>query len=359
MRYAVIMAGGAGTRLWPLSRRGMPKQLLPLLGDKSLLRISFDRIRTCVPVENIFVCTGAAYAAEVQAELPELLPERLLGEPVGRDSLNAVAWPAAVIHDEDPDAIIATVTADHVIEPVVKFAEAMNTAFAVAEQHPDALVTFGVVPDHPAVGFGYLKQGKALPGFDVGVCEVAEFKEKPDAVTAEEYLASGQFWWNSGMFVWRADTLLAQLEQLLPDTHAAVLRLAQKPDLINDIYPTLEKTSVDYGVMEPVSRGQGTAKVVGVSLDIDWADVGSFAALAGQLEADASGVIAQGDTVQVESSDSLLINRAEGRALAVMGVSDLVIVQTDDITLVCPKEYSDRVKELVAAVAEQHGERYA
>ncbi len=359
MRYAVIMAGGAGTRLWPLSRRGMPKQLLPLLGDKSLLRISFDRIRACVPVENIFVCTGAAYAAEVQAELPELRPDRLLGEPVGRDSLNAVAWPAAVIHAEDPDAIIATVTADHVIEPMAKFTEAMNTAFSVVEQYPDALVTFGVVPDRPATGFGYLKQGKALPRFEVDVCEVAEFKEKPDAATAKQYLASGRFWWNSGMFVWRADTLLSQLEQLLPDTHAAVLRLAQKPDLINDIYPTLEKTSVDYGIMEPVSHGLGTARVFGVSLDIDWADVGSFAALAGQLEADDGGVIAKGDTVHIDSTDSLLINRAEGRALAVMGVNDLVIVQTDDITLVCPKSYSDRVKELVAAVAEQHGERYA
>ena len=194
----------------------------------------------------------------VAAELPEVDPANILGEPEGRDSLNAVAWPAAVLAARDPDAVIAVVTADQIMHPVSAFQAALEQGFAVAEEHADVLVTFGVVPTSPHTGYGYLRRGAALPGHP-DICTVVEFKEKPDRATAAEYLASGEYWWNSGMFVWRARTLLDQLALLQPATYAAVTELAAAPERLAEIYPRLVKISVDYAVMEPVSQGQGTA----------------------------------------------------------------------------------------------------
>jgi len=359
MRYVVIMAGGSGKRLWPLSRQDMPKQLLKVLGGKSLLRIAFERLVGTVPAENVLVCTGADYADIVAAELPEVLPENILGEPEGRDSLNAVAWPAAVLALRDPDACIAVVTADQIMHPVSAFQVALDTGFEVVEADAGALVTFGVVPTAPHTGYGYLERGPALAG-RADVCAVAAFKEKPDTATAEGYLASGRYWWNSGMFVWRAQTLLDQLAALVPETYAAVQRLAAEPERLAEIYPALTKISVDYAVMEPVSEGRGTAHVVAVRLPITWHDVGGFAALGEQLPRDEQGNATQGTSVLVDARDNLVINHTDdGRVVAVVGLSDTVIVQTPQITLVCPISDAERIKELVAEVTSQLGRAYA
>lgn len=359
MRYVVIMAGGSGKRLWPLSRRGTPKQLLKLVDGKSLLRIAFERALGVVPAEQILICTGAAYIDKVVADLPELPPENLLGEPVGRDSLNAVAWPAAVLAARDPEAVIAQVTADHIMRPVEKFQEALREAFALAETDPLALVTMGVVPTSPHTGYGYLQRGPQIPGFATAN-QVTEFKEKPDRLTATSYLESGRYWWNSGMFVWQAKTLLEQLQILLPETHDQVLELAANPDKLDEIYPTLLKTSVDFGVMEPVSRGEATAHVVAVALEIEWFDVGGFASLAEQLAHDPNGNAIDGLVVQMDSNRNLLINRGDAPSLvAVLGLSDTVVVRTPEITLVCPIEESERIRELVDHVAEIIGPEYA
>ncbi|GAA2098728.1 mannose-1-phosphate guanylyltransferase [Microlunatus panaciterrae] len=359
MRYVVIMAGGSGKRLWPLSRQDMPKQLLNLVGGKSLLRIAFERVSGLVEPDRILVCTGADYADVVQSELPEVEAGNILGEPVGRDSLNAVAWPAAVLAQRDPDAVVAMLTADHIMHPVSEFQSALRQAFEVAEADQHALVTFGVVPTTAHTGYGYLHRGDAVSGF-TDVCEVQAFREKPDLVTAQSYLESGAYWWNSGMFVWRASTLLDQLSILLPDTHRAVVELAVHPDRLADIYPRLEKISVDYAVMEPVSQGRGSAHVLAVRLPITWHDVGGFAALGEHLPRDATGNALQGTSVLVDSSDNLVINQSEdGRVVAVVGLRDTVIVQTPDITLVCPMGQAERIKELVAAVTDQLGGNYA
>lgn len=358
MRYVLIMAGGSGKRLWPLSRRDMPKQLLKVAGGRSLLRIAFDRLAGVVPPERVLVCTGADYADVVAAELPELPAGNILGEPEGRDSLNAVAWPAAVLAARDPDAVLAVVTADQIMHPVAAFADALREGFAVVEEDPDALVTFGVVPTSPHTGYGYLQRGESLPGHP-DVSRVLAFKEKPDQATAERYLAAGDYWWNSGMFVWRADTLLRQLDRLRPETAAAVRTLAAEPGRLAEIYSGLEKISVDYAVMEPVSQGLGTAHVVAVRLPITWHDVGGFAALAEQLPRDPQGNAVAGSSVLVDAHDNLVINNAEGRLVAVVGLSDTVIVQTPQITLVCPINEAERVKELVAEVTEQLGSRYS
>ena len=359
MRYVLIMAGGSGKRLWPLSRQDMPKQLLRVVGGKSLLRIAYERLDGIVSADHVLVCTGADYADIVATELPELKPANILGEPEGRDSLNAVAWPAAVVAARDPDAVIAVVTSDHLMHPVSAFQSALLEAFEVAESGEDFLVTFGVVPTAPHTGYGYLRRGEILPHHP-DVFSVIEFKEKPDRATAEEYLASGEYWWNSGMFVWRARTFLDQLETLQPKTHAAVLELAAAPYRLAEIYPELLKISVDYAVMEPVSRGEGSAQVVAVRLPITWHDVGGFAALGEQLPRDERGNAIHGVSVLVDARDNLVINNAEdGRVVAVVGLTDTVIVQTPQITLVCPITEAERIKELVAEVTAKLGGGYA
>jgi mannose-1-phosphate guanylyltransferase len=359
MRYVLIMAGGSGKRLWPLSRQDMPKQLLKVLGGRSLLRIAYERLDGIVPPERVLVCTGADYADVVAQELPEVPAANILGEPEGRDSLNAVAWPAAVLSARDPDAVVAVVTADQIMHPVAAFKVALEDGFEVAESDPSALVTFGVVPTAPHTGYGYLQRGDELPGRET-VSRVLAFKEKPDLATAQAYLATGEYWWNSGMFVWRATTLLDQLRLLLPETHSLVIELAAQPERLAEIYPILVKISVDYAVMEPVSLGRGTAHVVAVRLPITWHDVGGFAALSEQLPRDEQGNATQGASVLVDAHDNLVINNAEpGRLIAVMGLSETVIVQTPQITLVCPMNDAERVKELVAQVTSQLGRGYA
>ncbi len=361
MRYVVIMAGGSGKRLWPLSRQGMPKQMLHLVGDTSLLRMAFDRVVDVVGAEQVWVCTGADYADTVRAELPEMPAENILGEPVGRDSLNAVAWPAAVLAAADPDAVVAMVTADQIMQPVEAFQDALRTGFEVAEADRTALVTFGVVPTTPHTGYGYLHRGDGVEGHPE-VFEVLEFKEKPDRETAQAYLDSGDYWWNAGMFVWRADTLLAQLEHLVPDGHRTVRVLAAEPDRLDELFPTLPKISVDYAVMEPVSQGRGTegARVVAVRLPINWHDVGGFPSLAEHLPRDEHGNAIDGASLLLDATDNLVINKTDdGGVLAVLGMTDTIVVRHGNVTLVCPVDQAERIKELVAQAEEGLGSAYA
>ncbi len=357
VRYVVIMAGGSGTRLWPLSRKGTPKQLLGLIDGKSLLRLAFERSLATVPAERILVVTGAPYSDVVAAQLPELPPGNILGEPVGRDSLNAVAWPAAVLQAQDSDAVIAQVTADQVIEPVETFAACLETAFAVAESDPHALVTLGVVPTCAHTGYGYLHRGAALEGFS-GAHAVLNFAEKPMQEVAEEYLASGEYWWNAGMFVWRASALLEQLRLLLPDTYAAVTELAARPESLNEIFPRLFKTSVDYAVMEPVSAGRGSGRVVAVALPVSWRDVGGYPSLAEILPHDEGGNAVAGAVVCLDASGNTVVNDDAGSVVALLGVTGLVVVRTAEITMVARAEDAERVKALVAKVSADAGQRY-
>ena len=357
MRYAVIMAGGSGKRLWPLSRQGQPKQLLPLFEGRSLLQIAFDRAARTVPADNILVCTGASYADIVMAQLPALEPGNLLGEPVGRDSLNAAAWPAAVLARRDPDAVMALLTADHLIDPPDTFDARLDEAFRVAESDARALVTFGIVPTEPHTGYGYLERGAPLPGFD-DASTVVMFTEKPDRATAEAYLATGRYWWNSGMFVWRASTLLRQLGLLLPATLAAVEELAAHPARLAAVYPGLVRISLDYGIMEPVSRGQGDGHVVAIGLPVRWVDVGSLATLAAALAHDAAGNACQGSVVVRDAHDNLVVG-TDGAVVALLGVDGLAVIRTPAATLVAPLSRSQEVKDLADAVASLFGDEAA
>lgn len=336
----------------------MPKQLLRILGGRSLLRLAYDRLQGVVEPAQIWVCTGADYADVVAAELPELDRGNILGEPEGRDSMNAIAWTAAVLAERDPDAVMAVVASDQIMRPASTFAEALGEGFAVAEADPHALVTFGVVPTTAHTGYGYLHRGEALAGRP-DVRQVLAFKEKPDRSTAERYLDSGEYWWNSGMFVWRVATVLDQLRQLLPDTYRLVTELAAEPDQLAVIYPKLARISVDYAVMEPVSQGRTNAYVVAVQLPITWHDVGGYPSLRDQLPWDEHGNAVTGTAVLVGSRDNLVLNETEGRLLAAVGLRDTVVVQTDQITVVAPLGEAERVKELVAEVTARLGATYA
>ena len=345
------MAGGSGTRLWPLSRKGTPKQLLKLVDGRSLLRLAFDRAVQVVPAENVVVVTGAAYMEAVRSELPELAEQNLLGEPEGRDSLNACAWAAAVLYERDQEAVIAQVTADHIIEPVSVFAASLTEAFEVAEEFPEVLVTLGVVPTSAHTGYGYLQRGEALPGHP-DACEVITFKEKPTMATAAMYVTSGEYWWNAGMFVWRAETFLRELEALQPATHAQVMRLARETEALADIFPTLTKNSVDYAIMEPAAAGLGAARVVSVPLPVSWRDVGGFPSLAEILPADADANVGNTRLATMDASNNLVLDHSgTGRLVALLGVSDLVVVETPDVTLIAHRDQAEKIKALVAEIA--------
>ncbi len=336
----------------------MPKQLLRIIDGKSLLRLAFERALAVAPAERILVVTGRSYLDAVADDLHELPAANLLGEPVGRDSLNAVAWPAAVLARRDPDAVIAQLTADQLIEPMDAFVAALNEAFDLAEQRPDALVTLGVVPTSPHTGYGYLQRGTPVEGHPTA-CVVAEFKEKPSSDVAEQYVASGNYWWNAGMFVWRAATLLNQLRALEPETHAAVLELAAQPERLDEIFPTLKKVSVDYAIMEPASQGEAGATVYAVALPIQWRDVGGFGSLYEVIGQDADDNAVSGLGVALASSGTLIMNHGSAdHCVAVVGVNDLVVVHTPDATLVTTRDNAEQVKALVARVGEVAGETF-
>ncbi|MDO4413336.1 mannose-1-phosphate guanylyltransferase [Cutibacterium sp.] len=358
MHHVLILAGGSGTRLWPLSRQGEPKQLLELIGGMSLLRMAYERVAGLVPDSNILVCTGASYADTVAKLLPEIPHQNILGEPVGRDSLNAVAWSAGIVADRDPDGVMAVVTADHIIRPAADFRVALQHGFDLASADPTALVTFGVVPTEPNTGFGYLHRGGRLKS-DSQAHTVLEFVEKPALEMARKYLDSGEYWWNSGMFVWRASTFLDCLSQLKPQTRHQVDELVADPARIDEIYPQMEKVSVDIAVMEPASHGGCGVHVAAIPLSIEWYDVGSYESLAPHLRDDGEGNNVKGLTVTVDSAGNLLINNRPDAVLAVAGLHDMAVVTTDRATLVVPLSESQQVKALVAEVAARAGGRFA
>ncbi|HEX4053879.1 MAG TPA: sugar phosphate nucleotidyltransferase [Tepidisphaeraceae bacterium] len=363
MQYGLIMAGGSGTRLWPLSRADTPKQILPVVNGQSLLQLSYQRLRGMLPPERIFVCTGAVHAKGVLENLSELPRENLLGEPMGRDTANAVGFSAAVLHKRDPDAVCAVVTADHVIEPVEVFQQSLNSAFQVIGDRPRSLVTFGIVPTYGHTGLGYIHRGDPL-GVD-GAYQVLGFHEKPDKALADRFVESGRYYWNSGMFVWRCDTVLSELAIHLPGSHKGLAQIAQawgtpqQETVLRDVYPRLPKISIDYAVMEPASQHKGNASVVVVEMPVDWTDVGSWPALAEILPVDEhNNAVSANTALFLDSDDNVIFSQDPNHLISTIGVSDMIVVHANDATLICPKDQAQRVKELVAKVKEKYGGKF-
>ena len=354
MRFAMIMAGGSGTRLWPMSRRLAPKQLLPFIEGKSLLQIAGERLEGVVPAERRLVCAAEAYRAQVMAAVPALQPANWLGEPVGRDTLNAVGFAAAVLARRDPDAVFAVITSDHLITPQQEFAKRLAEGFRLVEQDATRFVTFGITPTFAATGYGYVERGEAIEGFD-RCFRAKRFVEKPDRARAEQYLASGAFSWNSGMFVFHAGRCLEAIRWFKPESAAGLERIAQawgtpqQPSVVAEVYPTLPKISVDYGLMEPASA-DARRTIVEVPMSVNWKDVGSWPTWAETLPADASGNRANARTEHHEAKRVVVASDDPGHVVSVVGLDDVIVVRTATATLVCRADMAEKVKEIAGRV---------
>ena len=344
--WAVVPAGGAGTRLWPLSRANAPKFVHDLTGTgRSLLQATWDRLEPLAD-GRVLVVTGAAHEVTVRGQLPRLPGPHLLVEPSPRDSMAAIGWAAAQLEARDPDAILGSFAADHVIDDDAAFRSCVGVAVATAED--GYLVTIGIEPTHPATGFGYIELGERLG--DGPACAVTQFVEKPDVATAEKYLATGRFRWNAGMFVVRASLLLDLLAQWHPDLAAGLRALAADPSRLEEVWPGLEKIAIDHAVAEPAADAGRVAVVPGT---FGWDDVGDFHSLGGLLEEAQGmpGVRLLGDPSLVRATDaSGVVVPASGRLVAVVGLDDVVVVDTEDALLVVSRDRAQDVKAVVDAL---------
>jgi mannose-1-phosphate guanylyltransferase len=351
--HAIVPAGGAGTRLWPLSRQGRPKFLLDLTGSgRTLLQQTWDRLLPLTGSGGVTLVTGTAHADAVAAQLPELPASNLVAEPSPRDSAAAICLAAAIVERREPGAVVGSFAADHVVRDEAAFRAAVREAVAAAQA--GEIVTLGITPDHPSTAFGYIRLGAPL-GIDGAptACRVERFVEKPDADTATAYLAAGGYRWNAGMFVARADVLLAELARNRPALHSGVVKIAEawdtaeRAEVLGAIWPDLEKVAIDYAIAEPAADA---GRVAVVPASIGWDDVGDWASLAALLPGEAA-VKVVGDAAKVLDVDASGIAVPAGdRLVAVLGLKDVVVIDTPSAVLVTTREWAQDVKKVVEAL---------
>jgi len=358
--YAVIMAGGGGTRLWPLSRRDKPKQMIQLDGERTLFEIAVDRLLGLFPADRILVVTSGFQAEIFQQELPEIPAENYIIEPSGRDTAAAIGLAAVFLKMRDPEAIMAVVTADHYIEREGRFLHVLRAANQVAAE--GYLVTLGIQPTFPSTGFGYIQQGSYLGTYEnIVVFKAESFKEKPDARKAVEFLEGEDHSWNSGMFIWQVDKVLGEIQRQMPQLNGALEKISaawDTPDyenVLNKVWESLDKVSIDFGIME---GAQNVAVIPARGLG--WSDVGSWNAVYEVLPKSVEGnVINCKDNIAADTSNSLIFANGESdRLIVTLGVSDLVIVDTKDVLMVCDKSYAQNVKDVVNQLNEKGKKNY-
>jgi len=360
-RFVIIMAGGRGERFWPLSREKTPKQLLSLLGGRSLLQQAVDRVLPLVPAKNILIITNEAQAPEVRKQLPKVPKQNVIAEPVGRDTCAAVTLGAALVGARSTTGVMAVLPADHVIPEEKKFQQVLGDAFDLASRG-QAIITIGIKPHGPETGYGYIRVGEGLPppqgvkAYKTTFFRAEQFVEKPDFDKALEYVGSGQYRWNAGMFIWSFVTITEGLQKHQPEMYETCQRwfkVANNPAKLNKVlareYPDLKKISIDYALMEHAQN------VLVADGSFEWDDLGSWAALSRHLKADAEGNCAVGDFIHVDGARNIIFDaRTKDRRtpIAVVGLRDSILVQTDDAILLAHKKQAQKVKELVKKLAE-------
>lgn len=344
MLHGVIMSGGSGTRFWPLSRAARPKQFLKFGSDRTLLQSTSDRCRPLIPTDRQWVVTNRVQAEETQHQLPDLPAGHLLVEPRGRNTAPCVGLAAAHLLRVDPEAVMAVMPADHSIHPDEQFRAALSSAEALVAADPQRLVLFGVRPNYPATGFGYLESGESLS--QPGAFRVASFREKPDHEVAVQYLQAGNYFWNCGIFVWRARTILDALAQFEPELHAGLMRISERigePDyetVLEQEFPQLKSISIDYAVLE---RASG---VCAIEAPYQWDDVGSWEAMARLESSDASGNTLAGTHCALDTR-GCIVHSTPGHLIATVDVDDLLIVHTPDATLVTRRGDEQALRRII------------
>ncbi len=353
--YATIMAGGVGTRLWPLSRHNRPKQALHLIGQRTMFQHAVERLTPLFPPENILVVTGPGHAGLLRPQAPQLPPTNWLIEPAGRNTGPAVGLAAVHLHRRDPDAIMAMLTADHYIGRVERFRAVLTAAADIARQ--GKIVTLGIKPTFPATGFGYIRQGEPLGRFGgFEAFQATRFTEKPDAATATAFVESGQYTWNSGMFIWRVDRVLAEFQRQRPQMYAHLMAIAEavgtprEQRVLTEVWPQLEKISVDYAIME------GAQEVVVIPVDIGWSDVGSWATLLDIIPGDEQGNVVIGTHMGLDTTRTLV--HGGKRLIVTIGLEDMIVVDTGDALLICPRDRAQDVKAVVERLQNEGHARF-
>jgi len=343
--YALIMAGGGGTRLWPLSRNAHPKQMLQLFGERTMFQLSVDRLLPLLPPERIFVVTAAEQVDPLAAQYPELPRDNFIVEPMGRGTAPCIGLAAMVLHLHNPDAVMAVVTADHFIGRIDTFCDVLRAAQQAAEQ--GYLVTLGIAPRFPSTGYGYIRRGELLGrinGFPY--YRVERFTEKPDASTAESFVQEGVYAWNSGMFIWRAGRILEEMGRWMPDLSATLETLAEVwgtpayAETLARLWPALRKETIDYGVMEKA------AQVAVIPVDMEWSDIGAWSSVMDMHPHDAAGNVLLGDVINVDGANTMVFSQGE-RLIVTIGVQDLIVVDTPDTVMIARRDQSERVREVV------------
>lgn len=354
MLHPVIMAGGSGTRFWPRSRRRCPKQLIEIVGHGTMIQQTVARLRSELPAESFLIVTNEAHAEPMRAQLPEFAPEQVVAEPCGRDTSACIGLAAFLLRKADPDAVMVVCSADHVISPVDEFMRCVGDAARIASRD-GALVTFGIKPTHPSELYGHIRRGDPVAGCEDGTTKafrLVEFKEKPTRARAEELMRTGEYYWNSGNFVWHVNSIIDAIRTFLPELYDGLLRI--EPALGSDDqaavlareYPSLPRISIDYGVMEKA------ANAVVLEATFEWDDVGSWDAVARHHPADEHGNVLLARHTGVDTRGCILVADAD-HLLATIGVQDLIVVHTADATLVCDRRREADVKALVKQLEAQ------
>jgi mannose-1-phosphate guanylyltransferase len=365
MLNAVIMAGGAGTRFWPESRTTHPKQLLGMVGGRTMIQATAARLGELVPPERTYVATTEVLAEKIAGQLPHLAPGAMIVEPCKRDTGPCIGLAAATILRKNPDAVMAVMPSDHVIGPDESFQEALRFATSLVEEEPSRLVTFGIRPTYPAETFGYIERAERLtsPAANAdnapAAFEVKKFHEKPKAAVANEYVEAGNFYWNSGIFVWRADTILKAIGQFQPKMIDHLNRIAdaagtpEAEDVLRHEFGQIEPISIDLGVMEHVSG------VVVIEAPFDWDDVGSWRALERLREPNAEGNVVDAQRhLGLNTSGSIIRAQQPNHLVVTMGVRDLIVITTPDATLVADKNDEESIRQVTRELKARGWEEY-